>query len=180
MEVPEAWTGASGHVLREPWVPPQLRDGFAELIAELDAAEPEGLPSRRTGFREQGQTGKGSREFMALSRPERQAQAFQGLPGKGPWDRPSRRPSSRSQVGRELTLRAAAGTHRAETATPDQTGLFNTRRDHTRATCRHGPICASRDRRSTFTSTVKSRSDDLEVRPAGAYIRPLSWEFEWS
>jgi hypothetical protein len=79
MDLPENWAGPSGHVLQEPWVPPHIRDGLAELIAELEAAAPEGLASKRTAFREGGRTGKGSPKFMELSVTERQTVALNQL-----------------------------------------------------------------------------------------------------
>jgi len=75
----DEWTGTSGHVLLEPWVPPHIRDCLAELIAELEAAAPEGLASKRTAFREGGRTGKGSLKFMELSIAERQTAALSQL-----------------------------------------------------------------------------------------------------
>lgn len=58
MDVPVAWTGSSGHLLHERWIPSWFRDGLAALIAELEAAAPPGLADRRTAFRQQGQTAK--------------------------------------------------------------------------------------------------------------------------
>jgi hypothetical protein len=58
MDVPATWTGPSGHLLHEPWVPPFIRDGLAALITELEAAAPAGLADRRTAFRQQGQNTK--------------------------------------------------------------------------------------------------------------------------
>jgi hypothetical protein len=79
MDLPELWTGTSGHVLLEPWVPPDIRGGLAELIAELEAAAPEGLASKRTAFREGGRTDKGSPKLMELSAAERQTVALSHL-----------------------------------------------------------------------------------------------------
>ena len=33
----------SRHVLNEPWVPPFIRDGFSDLIMELEEAAADGL-----------------------------------------------------------------------------------------------------------------------------------------
>ena len=52
MDVPVAWTGASGHLLHERWIPPWIRDGLAALISELEAAAPPGLNRTRTAFRQ--------------------------------------------------------------------------------------------------------------------------------
>lgn len=67
MDVPVAWTGPSGHLLHEPWIPPWFRAGLAALIAELEAAAPPGLAERRTTFRRQGQIAK----IAALSPAQR-------------------------------------------------------------------------------------------------------------
>lgn len=56
--MPVAWTGSSGHLLHEQWIPSWFRGGLAALIAELEAAGPPGLADRRTAFRQQGQTAK--------------------------------------------------------------------------------------------------------------------------
>lgn len=58
MNVPVEWTGSSGHLLHEPWIPSWFRDGLAALIAELEAAAPPGLADRRTAFKEEGQIAK--------------------------------------------------------------------------------------------------------------------------
>jgi hypothetical protein len=58
VDVPVAWTGSSGHLLHEPWTPPWIRDGLAELITELEAEALPGLDRTRTAFRQQGQTAK--------------------------------------------------------------------------------------------------------------------------
>lgn len=55
MNVAESWTGPGGHVLHQPWFHTGIRDRFAELIAELEGAAPEGLADRRRAFRGQGQ-----------------------------------------------------------------------------------------------------------------------------
>jgi hypothetical protein len=55
MDVPVTWTGPSGHLLHEPWMPAFVRDGLAVLITELEAAGLDGLGDRRTAFRTQGQ-----------------------------------------------------------------------------------------------------------------------------
>ena len=52
VDVPVAWTGASGHLLHERWIPPWIRDGLAALISELEAAAPPGLDRTRTAFRQ--------------------------------------------------------------------------------------------------------------------------------
>jgi hypothetical protein len=52
VDVPVAWTGVSGHVLHERWIPPWIRDGLAALISELEAAAPPGLNRTRTAFRQ--------------------------------------------------------------------------------------------------------------------------------
>jgi hypothetical protein len=52
VDVPAEWTGAGGHVRLERWIPPHIRDGFAELIPELEAAAPEGLAGARNRFRD--------------------------------------------------------------------------------------------------------------------------------
>lgn len=71
-DVPEEWTGPSGHLLHEPWVPPAIRDGLAALISELEAARPPGLGDRRTAFRRQGQVAGGTAKAKALSPAQRQ------------------------------------------------------------------------------------------------------------
>jgi hypothetical protein len=55
VEVPVAWTGPSGHLVHERWMPAWFRDGLAMLITELEDAAPSGLGERRTAFRQQGQ-----------------------------------------------------------------------------------------------------------------------------
>ncbi len=72
MDVPVTWTGPSGHLLHEPWVPAWFRDGMAALIMELEAAGPAGLADRRTAFKQQGQIAKGSAKAKALSPLQRQ------------------------------------------------------------------------------------------------------------
>lgn len=52
MDVPVAWTGASGHLLHERWIPPWIRDGLAALISELEAAAPSGLSHTRIAFQQ--------------------------------------------------------------------------------------------------------------------------------
>ncbi|GEM_PF-5543332 len=79
MDVPVSWTGPSGHLLHEPWVPPQVRDALAALITELEAARPAGLADRRTAFRQQGQIANGSAKVMALSPRLRQELAVDRL-----------------------------------------------------------------------------------------------------
>lgn len=79
MDVPIEWAGLSGHMLHQPWVPPWFRDGWAELIAEHEAAAPPGLDRMRTAFKTQGQIEKGSRKFRQLSVLQRQAQASDQL-----------------------------------------------------------------------------------------------------
>jgi hypothetical protein len=69
VDVPAAWTGPSGHLLHEPWIPPWFRDGLAVLITELEAAAPAGLGDRRTAFRQQGQIAK-SGALSSLQRQE--------------------------------------------------------------------------------------------------------------
>lgn len=51
MDVPESWA-PNGHVLRESWIWPEIRAGIAELIADLEAAGPEGLDGMRRRFRD--------------------------------------------------------------------------------------------------------------------------------
>jgi hypothetical protein len=75
VDVPVSWTGPSGHVLHEPWVPAQVRDALAALITELEAAGPPGLADRRTAFKQQGQIAKG----QALSLMQRQELAVARL-----------------------------------------------------------------------------------------------------
>ena len=58
MDLPEAWTEPSGHLLHESWTLPWIRDGLAALIADLEATAPPGLDGTRTAFRRQGQTAK--------------------------------------------------------------------------------------------------------------------------
>jgi hypothetical protein len=55
VDLPVEWTGPSGHLVQEPWVPPPVRDSLAALITELEAAAPPGLGDRRRAFRQQGQ-----------------------------------------------------------------------------------------------------------------------------
>jgi hypothetical protein len=55
VDVPETWA-PDGHVLREPWMRPEIRAGIAELIADLEAAGPEGLDGMRRRFRDLGRT----------------------------------------------------------------------------------------------------------------------------
>jgi hypothetical protein len=78
VDVLVSWTGPSGHVLHEPWVPAQVRDGLTALITELEVAGPPGLGDRRTAFRQQGQIAKGSARARALS-PKRQELAVDQL-----------------------------------------------------------------------------------------------------
>ena len=51
MDVPETWAPARP-VIREPWMRPEIRAGIAELIADLEAAGPEGLDGMRRRFRD--------------------------------------------------------------------------------------------------------------------------------
>jgi hypothetical protein len=55
VDVLVAWTGTSGHLLHERWIPSWFRDGLTALITELEAAAPPGLADRRIAFRQQGQ-----------------------------------------------------------------------------------------------------------------------------
>ncbi len=61
MDVPVAWTGASGHLLHERWIPPWIRDGLAALISELEAAAPPGLDHTRTAFQRPPKKGPSTR-----------------------------------------------------------------------------------------------------------------------
>lgn len=70
MNVPSSWTGPNGHVLQQPWFPTCIRDNFAELITELEAAAPAGLRDRRTAFRSQGQLGQGSPDLSTENQAE--------------------------------------------------------------------------------------------------------------
>jgi hypothetical protein len=51
----QSWTDPSWPLLHEPWVPDWFRDGLAELISELELAQPRGLAAKRNAFRNQGQ-----------------------------------------------------------------------------------------------------------------------------
>jgi hypothetical protein len=51
VDVPEAWA-PNGHVVREPWMRPEIRAGIAELITDLETAGPEGLDGMRRRFRD--------------------------------------------------------------------------------------------------------------------------------
>jgi hypothetical protein len=53
MDVPESWAPGE-HVLRGPRIWPGIRAGIAELIADLEAAGPEGLGGMRRRFRDLG------------------------------------------------------------------------------------------------------------------------------
>jgi hypothetical protein len=55
VDVPETWV-PGGHVLRGPRIWPEIRASIAELIADLEAAGPEGLDGMRRRFRDLGQT----------------------------------------------------------------------------------------------------------------------------
>lgn len=55
MDIPETWA-PQGHVLREPWMRSEIRNGIAQLIAKLEAAEPDGLDGMRRRFRDLGRT----------------------------------------------------------------------------------------------------------------------------
>ncbi|HEX3957977.1 MAG TPA: hypothetical protein VHZ03_15270 [Trebonia sp.] len=75
MDIPATWTGQSGHLLHEPWIPPAIRDSIAVLITELEAAAPPGLGDRRIAFRRQGQAVK----TKALPQSQRQELAWEQL-----------------------------------------------------------------------------------------------------
>lgn len=77
MNIPATWTGSGGHVLLEPWVPSQIRDGFAELITELEAVAPAGLANTRRAFRTRGQVGQQPQGTMTPS--QLQVNAIDGL-----------------------------------------------------------------------------------------------------
>lgn len=79
MDVLAEWTGTSRHVLHEPWVPPFIRDGFSDLIMELEEAAPDGLDRKRTEFRRTGRVDRGTRQFLELSVQQRLAQGFHQL-----------------------------------------------------------------------------------------------------
>jgi hypothetical protein len=79
VDVLAGWTGTSRHVLHEPWVPPFIRDGFHDLILELEEAAPDGLDKKRTEFRRTGRVDKGTRQFLELSVQQRLAQGFHQL-----------------------------------------------------------------------------------------------------
>jgi len=79
LDVPVSWTGPSGHVLHEPWVPGQVRDALSALITELEVAEPPGLADRRTAFKQQGQIAKSPGKARALSPMQRQELAVAQL-----------------------------------------------------------------------------------------------------
>jgi hypothetical protein len=79
VDVLAEWTGTSRHVLHEPWVSPFFRDGFSDLIMELEAAAPDGLSSKRTEFRRTGRVDKGTRQFLEMSQQQRLAQGFHQL-----------------------------------------------------------------------------------------------------
>jgi len=55
VDLPETWA-PQGHVLREPWMRPEIRTGIAELIADLEGAGPDGLGGMRRRFRDLGRT----------------------------------------------------------------------------------------------------------------------------
>ena len=55
MDVPEKWTGKSGHVLHDRRIPPWFRESLADLIAKAEKADPPGLASTRRAFLRQGQ-----------------------------------------------------------------------------------------------------------------------------
>lgn len=76
MELPVEWTGTSGHVLHEPFVPQWFRDGLTELISELERAAPVGLVSKRKTFRTQGQFDTYSGELVGSSLRQRQTTAL--------------------------------------------------------------------------------------------------------
>jgi hypothetical protein len=52
MEIPATWTGTEGHYLHGPTVPEHVRASLADLICELEAAQVDGLDSRRNEFRD--------------------------------------------------------------------------------------------------------------------------------
>lgn len=79
VDVLAEWTGTSRHVLNEAWVPPFIRDGFSDLIIELEEAAPDGLDSKRTEFRRTGRIDRGTRQFLELSVQQRLAQGFHQL-----------------------------------------------------------------------------------------------------
>lgn len=79
MDVLAEWTGTSRHVLNEPWVPPFIRDGFSDLIMDLEEAAPDGLDRKRTEFRRTGRVDRGTRQFLELSVQQRLAQGFHQL-----------------------------------------------------------------------------------------------------
>jgi hypothetical protein len=55
VDVPKTWA-PDGHVLRESWLWPPILAAIAELIADLEAAAPEGLDGMRRRFRDLGRT----------------------------------------------------------------------------------------------------------------------------
>jgi len=79
VDVLAEWTGTSRHVLNEPWVPPFIRDGFSDLIMELEEAAADGLDIKRTEFRRTGRVERGTRQFLELSVQQRLAQGFHQL-----------------------------------------------------------------------------------------------------
>jgi hypothetical protein len=75
VDVPERWTGPSGHVLDEPWMQNFFRDDLAVLIRDLEASGVPGLAGKRTAFRIGGLIDKSSEKSRRLPRALRQAQA---------------------------------------------------------------------------------------------------------
>jgi hypothetical protein len=53
VSLPPAWA-APGHVLTEPWFRPEVRSVIAGLMADVEAAAPQGLESMRRRFRDIG------------------------------------------------------------------------------------------------------------------------------
>jgi hypothetical protein len=79
MTLPKAWTGQTGHVLSQPWVPAEVLASFERLIAGLEATSPLGLATTRNNFKAMGQFESGARKFMALSESQRIAVAMDNI-----------------------------------------------------------------------------------------------------
>jgi hypothetical protein len=79
INLPAAWTGPSGHVLSQPWIPADVLASFDRLIAVLDSAAPPGLATTRNQFKAMGQFQGGTTKFMAMSESERLAVALDNI-----------------------------------------------------------------------------------------------------
>lgn len=64
--LPAEWIGTNGHVLTEPWIPPEFLENLDVLLSRLDQHDPGGLAHKREEFRKYGQRAGRHEAFAQL------------------------------------------------------------------------------------------------------------------